>query len=386
MARGPCGGRDNLRRTRSGRIELLNPTKSTGSLAKRDSIVGFCLAAGAGTRLRPLTEAIAKPLLAPAGRPLLDLALAALAAAGAGRAVVNAHHGADQLAAWLRAGERAPEPWPGTVDLLVEERLLGTGGGLVNAVDHGLLPAEVVLVTCADHVETPADLASLIEPVLSGRAAAVMGLTPAAAREPLAFALGAPAGGPAGGAAPVRPAAGGPWGSAGAYAVAGHVLAERLGWPGDGDRPRPARPVEPANLVDVLLEPLWREGRLHGVPFAGPVTDAGTLDRFLDVAEGLLAGRWPYRLPPGRRDGGAWVAEGAAVHPRAELRGPVVVDRGAAIGEGARVTSSVVGAGAEVAAGATVARCVVGPGARVAAGATVAGALVAPEGERLPAT
>jgi NDP-sugar pyrophosphorylase family protein len=331
-------------------------------------IVGFCLAAGAGTRLGPLTEAVAKPLLAPAGRPLLDLALAALGAAGAGRAVVNAHHLAAQLAAWLRAAERGPEPWPATVDLLVEERLLGTGGGLVNAVDHGLLPAEVVLVTCADHVETPADLACLVEPVLSGRAEAAMGLTPAAAvGEPLAFALD---GGPADGPAPVRPAAGGPWSSAGTYAVAGRALAERLA--------RPGRPVEPANLVDVLLEPLWREGRLLGVPFTGPVTDAGTLDRFLGVAEGLLAGRWPYRLPPGRRDGDAWVADGAAVHARAELHGAVVVDRGAVVGEGARLTASVIGAGAEVAPGATVARSVVGPGARVAAGATVTGALVAP--------
>jgi NDP-sugar pyrophosphorylase family protein len=307
-------------------------------------IVGFCLAAGAGTRLGPLTEATAKPLLAPAGRALLDLALSALGLAGAGRAVVNAHHGADQLASSLAAGVPGFEPWPATVELLREERLLGTGGGLAHAVRHGLLPAPVVLVTCADHVLDPADLARLAEPVRAGAAEAVMGLAPAATvGGPLSFDLDLDLDR----AAPdrlgrVRRAAGGPWASAGTYAFAGHVLADRFEPAGDG---RPAGAVAPANLVDALLEPLWLEGRLAGLPMTGPMADAGTLDRFLDAAEGLLAGRWAYRLPPGRRDGAAWIADGAAVRPGAELRGPVVVDHGAVVGEGAVVTRSVLGPG-----------------------------------------
>ena len=118
-------------------------------------MIGFCLAAGAGTRLLPLTRVTPKPLLAPAGRPLVDLAVEALQAAGASRVVVNAHHGAELLAAQL-AGR------PG-IEVLVEPTLLGTGGGLVNAARLGRLGRadDPVLVTAADHVVTPADLAAL---------------------------------------------------------------------------------------------------------------------------------------------------------------------------------------------------------------------------------
>ena len=65
------------------------------------------LAAGLGTRMRPLTERAAKPLLPLGGRPLLDHALDRLAAAGVERVVVNAHWHADRVA---RISPAAPAP------------------------------------------------------------------------------------------------------------------------------------------------------------------------------------------------------------------------------------------------------------------------------------
>lgn len=83
------------------------------------------LAAGLGTRMRPLTRATAKPLLSLGGRTLLDHALDHLAAAGVGTVAVNAHWQADAVAAHL-AQRTAP---PGTV-LLREDTLLDTGGSV----------------------------------------------------------------------------------------------------------------------------------------------------------------------------------------------------------------------------------------------------------------
>jgi MurNAc alpha-1-phosphate uridylyltransferase len=83
------------------------------------------LAAGLGTRMRPLTETTAKPLLKLGGRALLDHALDHLAHEGVQTVAVNAHWQADAVAAHLA---RRTEP-PRTV-LLRETNLLETGGGV----------------------------------------------------------------------------------------------------------------------------------------------------------------------------------------------------------------------------------------------------------------
>jgi N-acetyl-alpha-D-muramate 1-phosphate uridylyltransferase len=83
------------------------------------------LAAGLATRMRPLTDATAKPLLTLGGRTLLDHALDHLVEAGVGTVAVNAHWQADAIASHLAQRE----PPPRTV-LLREEHLLETGGGV----------------------------------------------------------------------------------------------------------------------------------------------------------------------------------------------------------------------------------------------------------------
>lgn len=91
---------------------------------------GMVLAAGLGTRMRPLTETVPKPLLTLRGRSLLDHALDRLEDAGIGEVVVNAHHLAPQIAA---AAEARTTPH---LTVLVESELLETGGGLRNALPH----------------------------------------------------------------------------------------------------------------------------------------------------------------------------------------------------------------------------------------------------------
>jgi MurNAc alpha-1-phosphate uridylyltransferase len=87
------------------------------------------LAAGMGTRMRPLTDTMPKPLVVVAGKALLDHVLDRLAAEGVERAVVNVHHFADQIIAHV-ADRRQPQI------TISDERgvLLDTGGGVVKAL------------------------------------------------------------------------------------------------------------------------------------------------------------------------------------------------------------------------------------------------------------
>jgi N-acetyl-alpha-D-muramate 1-phosphate uridylyltransferase len=88
-------------------------------------------AAGLGTRMRPLTDSIPKPLARVAGKTLIDYALDDFAKAGVAKAIVNVHHLADQIEAHLAA--RAS---PQIVFSDEREKLLDQGGGIKKVLAH----------------------------------------------------------------------------------------------------------------------------------------------------------------------------------------------------------------------------------------------------------
>src|SRR5690606_38037855 len=104
-------------------------------------------AAGLGTRMRPLTLATPKPLIAVAGRPLIAHALEAAMREGHRRFVVNMHHHAAQMAAHVD-GLRARFPGLTIATSLEKDALLDTGGGLKKALP--LLETDPVLTLNTD--------------------------------------------------------------------------------------------------------------------------------------------------------------------------------------------------------------------------------------------
>ena len=87
------------------------------------------LAAGLGTRMRPITETLPKPLVPVAGKPLIDHALDRLAGAGVQDVVVNVHHLADQV-----EGHVARRTEPSVIVSDERPMLLETGGGVTKAL------------------------------------------------------------------------------------------------------------------------------------------------------------------------------------------------------------------------------------------------------------
>lgn len=90
---------------------------------------GFILAAGLGTRLRPLTNDRPKALVEVNGQTLLEMTIRRLEAAGVGHIVVNVHHFADKVIDFIRSRR-----WQAAIDISDERSmLLDTGGGLAKA-------------------------------------------------------------------------------------------------------------------------------------------------------------------------------------------------------------------------------------------------------------
>ncbi len=87
------------------------------------------LAAGLGTRLRPLTDDRPKALVEVAGRTMLEITLERLRSFGICEVIVNAHHFADQIAEYLKANQN----FGMRIELSREDVLLDTGGGLKKA-------------------------------------------------------------------------------------------------------------------------------------------------------------------------------------------------------------------------------------------------------------
>ncbi|CCM77884.1 nucleotidyltransferase family protein [Rhizobium mesoamericanum] len=101
------------------------------------------LAAGLGTRMRPITDTIPKPLVKVDGKAMIDYALDSLAEAGVERVVVNVHHHADQMMTHLACYKN--------LEITVSderEKLMNNGGGLARGLK--LLPPGKVFVTNAD--------------------------------------------------------------------------------------------------------------------------------------------------------------------------------------------------------------------------------------------
>jgi aminoglycoside/choline kinase family phosphotransferase/GTP:adenosylcobinamide-phosphate guanylyltransferase len=101
-------------------------TKNTGpfSVPARAMV----LAAGLGTRLRPITDTVPKPMVKVAGKPMIDTVIDRLAAVGVGEIVVNTHHLAEVIESHLE-GRQQPR-----ITFSREPDILETGGGIKKAL------------------------------------------------------------------------------------------------------------------------------------------------------------------------------------------------------------------------------------------------------------
>jgi glucose-1-phosphate thymidylyltransferase len=115
----------------------------------REAVV---MAAGRGRRLRPVTDAVAKPVLPIDGRPVLATLLRDLAAAGVARATIVVGHLADQVERLVGDGG----PFGLEVRYVRQPEPLGSADAVLRALRAGAAPP--LLVTAADTLFAPGDV------------------------------------------------------------------------------------------------------------------------------------------------------------------------------------------------------------------------------------
>jgi mannose-1-phosphate guanylyltransferase len=119
-------------------------------------VKAFLLAAGLGTRLRPITDTTPKCMLDVGGRPLLDIWLGAFSEAGVDEVLVNLHHLPDVVRRHLDARTAPP-----AVRLLFEPELLGSAGTLL--ANREWVQGEDFFLACNADNLTDFDLRLLID-------------------------------------------------------------------------------------------------------------------------------------------------------------------------------------------------------------------------------
>jgi NDP-sugar pyrophosphorylase family protein len=116
------------------------------------------LAAGLGTRLRPLTDHRPKALVEVAGRTLLEITLARLRTFGIGDVIINAHYFADMILEYLQKNDN----FGMHVETSREEVLLDTGGGLKKAAYFFREESEPFILHNVDVIST-IDLGRMVQ-------------------------------------------------------------------------------------------------------------------------------------------------------------------------------------------------------------------------------
>ena len=270
------------------------------------------LAAGLGTRLRPLTDLCAKPLVPIGDRPAIAHVIDRLEeSARVASVAVNAFHRAADVERW--AASRAPAR---AIAVSREEELLGTAGGVARAASRGLLggATDDVLVWNAD-ILCAIDVGALLDAHVSASASsATLAIAPRAAGEGN---VGVDA---AGRVVRLRKETTGAGEVAGGAFLGVHVLGASL---------RPSLPEKGCLVGDVYLPALRRGAQLGVHLVTAPFFDVGTLADYVAANVAWLGASR------------AWVAPSASVGASVELDG-VIVGEGACVeGEG-KLTRAVV--------------------------------------------
>lgn len=302
----------------------------------------FVLGAGLGTRLKELTEFLPKPLIPVYQRPLISFAFEHLRRAGATEFIVNTHHCADAYHDHFPESHYKGNP----LHFAHEEILLETGGGIDNVADH-LRGGDFIVYNGDILTDLP------LAPAIAAHNASdnLVTLVLRSSGEALHIALN-PAGGKITDISNRLLS-----GHAGKYQFTGIYIC----------RPEFLERLYHGEKHSVILPfcDIIRDGhRLGGVVCdEGNWWDLGARETYLDAHAAIDSSDFP--LYGSREEAAAWkqrIHPSADISPDADIDDKSFVGRHAVIGQGARISNSLIWPNARVETNAALTNCIVRSG------------------------
>jgi NDP-sugar pyrophosphorylase family protein len=299
----------------------------------------FVLGAGLGTRLRPLTDDLPKPLVPIFQKPLITFAFDHLVAAGCSKLVVNTHHRPECFAATFGKGETAYRDVPLT--LVHEPVLLETGGGIAN-VAH-LLGWERFVVYNSD-ILTDLSLEQLVAAHEQAGNLVTLALRSHGGPQQVGFEAASgriiDINNQLGRRVPL------------AYLFSGVYVVEP-------ELQRWLTPGAKRSIISTFVELIRRDEKIGGVLLdEGQWWDVGTRAAYMQLHRELPRKNFP-RYDVADRDWRAAAHRTARVADDAQLHGCTVIGAEATVENGARLDDTIVWPGAQIASRSLLKNCIV---------------------------
>lgn len=316
------------------------------------------MAGGEGTRLRPLTSNIPKPMMPLANRPMMEHILDLLKQHGFDEIVVTVAFMANHIRDWFGDGSE----FGVRMVYATEETPLGTAGSVRNAMEE---LTEPFLVISGD-VLTDVDLTKLVEQHREKQAMATIGLI--RVDTPLEFGIVITRDDGSVERFLEKPG----WGQVFSDTVNSGIFVLE---------PEIFDYIEPDRAVDFSSEvfpALLADGKpLYGAVADGYWEDVGTLDSYVSAHADILDGKVSVTIDGFEQEDGLFIGENVTVHPDAEITGPGVIGDNCRVEAGVRLGPyTVLGANVRVRAEADIEHSVVADNAYLAEGVNLRGAVV----------
>ena len=322
------------------------------------------MAAGVGTRLKPLTDRIPKPMVPIGNRPVLEHLVRHLACYGFGEQIANLWYLPRSITDYFNSGEA----FGVRMEYSPERKLQGTAGGVRQA--RAFLQGGTFLVASGDGL-TDLDLEAFLRFHQRKRALASIALFPAADPSPFGVAL--------------------------------LNRQERI----VGFQEKPPLGQAKSNLVNTgiyLFEPeifdlipqegpydfgrelfpklVQLEAPFYGYQMQGYWSDIGSIAAYQESCQDVVAGRIALPLYATKLREEIMIQGKVEIHPSSVIRGPVLLGPGVRIEAGAKLTGPLsIGAGSVIKAGAQLAGCVLWENVKIGEDAQCQGAILASNAE-----